>query len=45
MKLLDDALAELYNEDMVEYGEVVTRIQDPEKLKALVGARSGQAVR
>jgi twitching motility protein PilT len=45
MKLLDDALAELYNEDMVEYGEVVTRIQDPEKRGALMGARPGQAVR
>ena len=45
MKLLDDALVELYNEDMVDYGEVVTRIQDPEKLKALMSARSGQAAR
>jgi twitching motility protein PilT len=35
MMLLDDALLELYNQDLVEYVDVVTRIQDPEKLKAL----------
>lgn len=35
MKLLDDALLELYAEDLVEYVDVVSRIQDPEKLKGL----------
>jgi twitching motility protein PilT len=45
MKLLDDALVQLYNESMVDYEEVVTRIQDPEKLKALTRVRTGQAVR
>lgn len=42
--LLDDALVQLYNEDMVERrgGDP---IQDPEKRKALMRARSGQAVR
>lgn len=45
MKSLDDALVELYNEEMVDYGELVTRIQDPEKLKVLMSQRSGQATR
>jgi hypothetical protein len=36
MKLLDDALVQLYNESMVEYGE---------RLKALMRVRPGQAVR
>jgi len=35
MKLLDDALLELYNQELVEYLEVVTRLQDPEKLRSL----------
>jgi twitching motility protein PilT len=37
MKLLDDSLVELYKEGLVEYVDVVTRIQDPEKLKNLRG--------
>jgi twitching motility protein PilT len=37
MKLLDDALVELYREGVVDYLEVVTRIQDPEKLRGLRG--------
>jgi twitching motility protein PilT len=35
MKLLDDALLELYREGQVDYVDVVTRIQDPEKLKSI----------
>lgn len=35
MKLLDDALLELYNQERVEYLDVVTRLQDPEKLRNL----------
>ena len=35
MMLLDDALLDLYEQDLVEYVDVVTRIQDPEKLKTL----------
>lgn len=41
--LLDDALVQLYNEDMERRGG--DPIQDPEKRKALMRARSGQAVR
>ena len=37
MKLLDDSLVELYKGGLVEYVDVVTRIQDPEKLKNLRG--------
>lgn len=35
MKLLDDALLELYEAHEVDYLDVVTRIQDPEKLRAI----------
>ncbi len=35
MKLLDDGLLELYQQGVVDYVDVVTRIQDPEKLRAL----------
>jgi twitching motility protein PilT len=35
MMLLDDALLGLYEKDLVEYVDVVTRIQDPEKLRAI----------
>jgi twitching motility protein PilT len=37
MKLLDDALLELYKMDTVDYVDVVTRVQDPEKLKVRDG--------
>ena len=35
MCLLDDSLLDLYRQGIVDYVDVVTRIQDPEKLKAL----------
>ncbi len=35
MMLLDDALLSLYEQGFVDYVDVVTRIQDPEKLKGL----------
>jgi twitching motility protein PilT len=35
MKLLDDALLELYNQGLVETLDVAVRLQDPEKLKLL----------
>jgi twitching motility protein PilT len=35
MMLLDDALLGLYEKDLVEYVDVVTRIQDPEKLRSV----------
>ncbi len=35
MKLLDDSLLELFQQGVVDYVDVVTRIQDPEKLRGL----------
>jgi twitching motility protein PilT len=35
MMLLDDAMLSLYEQGVVDYVDVVTRIQDPEKLKGL----------
>ena len=35
MCLLDDSLLQLHQQGVVDYVDVVTRVQDPEKLKSL----------